>query len=95
MEDVILNEEKTNLFLAFFKQWLEKRLTRRGWVTKWHPEIQAICARLQKKRNSVEEKISQLGNIGTQMTKRVIEADAQWTIGQQTVSNLYEKMIVL
>eukprot|EP00495_Collosphaeridae_sp_1-RS-2012_P002870 TRINITY_DN2411_c0_g1_i1.p2 TRINITY_DN2411_c0_g1~~TRINITY_DN2411_c0_g1_i1.p2 ORF type:complete len:127 (-),score=9.26 TRINITY_DN2411_c0_g1_i1:30-410(-) len=44
MEDVVLNEEKTNVFLAFFKRWLEKRLTRRGWVTKWHPEIQSNFA---------------------------------------------------
>jgi len=95
MEDVILNEKKTNEFLVFFKQWLEKRLTRRGWVTKWHPEIKAICAWLQEKRNSVGEKVSKLRNIGTEMTKKVIEADAQWKIGQQTVSNLYEKMIVL
>jgi len=77
MEDVILNEDKTNVFLSFFKQWLEKRLTRRGWVTKWHPEIQAICARLQKKRNSVEEKILKMRNVAVQMTKTVIEADAQ------------------
>jgi len=30
MQDVVLNEAKTNVFLNFFKKWLEKRLTRRG-----------------------------------------------------------------
>jgi len=95
MKDVILNEEKTNVFLDFFKIWLEKRLTRRGWVTKLHPEIKAICSKLQKKRNGVEKNISKLRNIGTQISKTVIGADAQWAISQHTVSNLYAKMIVL
>jgi len=76
MQDVILNEEKTNVFLDFFRKWLEKRLIRRGKVTKLHPEIKAICSKIQKKRKGVEENISNLRNIGPQTTKTVIGADA-------------------